>query len=146
MRVSLTGHMLEKQNIINMKERIKTKQYTKGIINLINEINGKIEEILKTYVKNDPESKWFNLFINFETEFWKNVNMKDKEIYGKEIIETYKDKLNEFFNNGVIHLIDKEPNENISDTYKRGWFIVKNKGESNYNKLYSLIIVFFYNI
>jgi hypothetical protein len=45
------------------------------------------------------------------------------------------------FNNGVIHLIDKEPNENISDTYKRGWFIVKNKGESNYNKLYSLSII-----
>jgi len=45
------------------------------------------------------------------------------------------------FNNGVIHLIDKEPNENISDTYKRGWFIVKNKDESNYNKLYSLSII-----
>jgi hypothetical protein len=45
------------------------------------------------------------------------------------------------FNKGVIHLIDKEPNENISDTYKRGWFIVKNKDESNYNKLYSLSII-----
>jgi hypothetical protein len=45
------------------------------------------------------------------------------------------------FNNGIIHLIDKEPNENISDTYKRGWFIIKNIGESNYNKLYSLSII-----
>lgn len=45
------------------------------------------------------------------------------------------------FNNGVIHLIDKEPNENISDTYKRGWFIIKNNHESNYNKLYSLSII-----
>jgi hypothetical protein len=45
------------------------------------------------------------------------------------------------FNKGVIHLIDKEPNENISDTYKRGWFIIKNKDESNYNKLYSLSII-----
>ena len=45
------------------------------------------------------------------------------------------------FNKGVIYLIDKEPYENISDTYKRGWFIVKKRDESNYNKLYSLSII-----
>lgn len=45
------------------------------------------------------------------------------------------------FNKGIIHLIDKEPNENISDTYKRGWFIINNKDKFDYIELYSLSII-----
>jgi hypothetical protein len=36
------------------------------------------------------------------------------------------------YNNGIIHLINREPYETNGDVYKRGWFIIKNrKCESN---------------
>ena len=31
------------------------------------------------------------------------------------------------YNNGVIHIIHREPYETNMDVYKRGWFIIKNK-------------------
>lgn len=45
------------------------------------------------------------------------------------------------FNKGIIHIIDKEPNENISDVYKRGWFIINNISNDNYQFVYSLSIM-----
>jgi hypothetical protein len=45
------------------------------------------------------------------------------------------------FYKGVIHIIKKEPYENICDVYKRGWFIIKNNNEDNYNSIYSLSII-----
>jgi hypothetical protein len=44
------------------------------------------------------------------------------------------------FDKGVIHIIDKEPNENIGDVYKRGWYIINNK-ERDYYTAYSLSIM-----
>jgi len=44
------------------------------------------------------------------------------------------------FNKGIIHIIDKEPYENIGDVYRRGWFIINNN-QSNYYSLYSLSII-----
>ena len=44
------------------------------------------------------------------------------------------------FDKGVIHIIDKEPHENIGDVYKRGWYIINNK-EPDYYKAYSLSII-----
>lgn len=42
------------------------------------------------------------------------------------------------YNNGVIHMINREPYETNGDVYKRGWFIIKNKQcESNKNRLLS---------
>ena len=47
------------------------------------------------------------------------------------------------YNNGAIHIIDREPYETNMDIYKRGWFIIKNKhSESNKNKLISSQIIF----
>ena len=31
------------------------------------------------------------------------------------------------YNNGNIHIINREPYETNMDVYKRGWFIIKNK-------------------
>ena len=31
------------------------------------------------------------------------------------------------YNNGMIHIINREPYETNMDVYKRGWFIIKNK-------------------
>lgn len=42
------------------------------------------------------------------------------------------------YNNGVIHMINREPYETNGDVYKRGWFIIKNKQcESDKNRLLS---------
>lgn len=45
------------------------------------------------------------------------------------------------YNNGVIHMINREPYETNGDVYKRGWFIIKNKqyesSESDKNRLLS---------
>ena len=35
------------------------------------------------------------------------------------------------YNNGMIHIIHREPYETNMDVYKRGWFIIKNKGIKN---------------
>lgn len=35
------------------------------------------------------------------------------------------------YNNGVIHIIHREPYETNMDVYKRGWFIIKNKDKYN---------------
>lgn len=40
-----------------------------------------------------------------------------------------------------LYDIPKEPFETISDTYKRGWFIVKNYDKYNFAELYSLSIM-----
>lgn len=43
---------------------------------------------------------------------------------------------------GKLYNIATEPFETISDTFKRGWFIVKNYDKySDYNELYSLSIM-----
>ena len=43
--------------------------------------------------------------------------------------------------NNKLYKIEKEPYETIIDTYKRGWYIVKNYGTMEYKKLYSLSII-----
>lgn len=46
------------------------------------------------------------------------------------------------YNKGIIHIIDKEPYETISDVYKRGWYIINNKGgELDLKKLISDSII-----
>jgi hypothetical protein len=45
------------------------------------------------------------------------------------------------FYNGFIHIIKKEPYENTSDVYRRGWFIIKNNKGEDYKGLYSLSIM-----
>ena len=35
------------------------------------------------------------------------------------------------YNNGMIHIINREPYETNMDVYKRGWFIIKNKDKYN---------------
>jgi hypothetical protein len=35
------------------------------------------------------------------------------------------------YNNGMIHIINKEPFETNIDVYKRGWFIINNKSPKN---------------
>jgi hypothetical protein len=42
------------------------------------------------------------------------------------------------YNNGMIHIIHREPYETNMDVYKRGWFIIKNKGIKN--DKYNLIL------
>jgi hypothetical protein len=42
------------------------------------------------------------------------------------------------YNNGVIHIIHREPYETNMDVYKRGWFIIKNKDKYNTHSLHSL--------
>jgi|APGre2960657444_1045066.scaffolds.fasta_scaffold18464_5 hypothetical protein len=41
------------------------------------------------------------------------------------------------YNNGVIHIIHREPYETNMDVYKRGWFIIKNKDKYNSQMLHS---------
>jgi len=41
------------------------------------------------------------------------------------------------YNNGVIHIIHREPYETNMDVYKRGWFIIKNKDKYNTHSLHS---------
>lgn len=43
------------------------------------------------------------------------------------------------YNNGVIHIIHREPYETNMDVYKRGWFIIKNKDK--YNTPHSLLSI-----
>lgn len=50
------------------------------------------------------------------------------------------DKITIFFNNN-IYIIEKEPFETINETYTRGWFIVKNYENINFNLLNSYSII-----
>lgn len=43
--------------------------------------------------------------------------------------------------NNNIYIIMKEPYETLNDTYNRGWYIVKNYDNKNFNKLYSESII-----
>ena len=46
------------------------------------------------------------------------------------------------YNNGVIHIIHREPYETNMDVYKRGWFIIKNKDKYNTpHSLHSLLSI-----
>ena len=42
------------------------------------------------------------------------------------------------YNNGIIHIIYREPYETNMDVYKRGWFIIKNKDKYNTLSQHSL--------
>lgn len=41
---------------------------------------------------------------------------------------------------GKIYIIESEPYEKLEDTYKRGWYIIKNY-ENDYNEIYSKSII-----
>lgn len=43
--------------------------------------------------------------------------------------------------NNNIYIIEKEPFETLKDSYTRGWYIVKNYDNIDYNKLYSISIM-----
>ena len=43
------------------------------------------------------------------------------------------------YNNGMIHIINREPYETNMDVYKRGWFIIKNKHIENDKNTVSLL-------
>jgi len=46
------------------------------------------------------------------------------------------------YNNGLIHIINREPYETNMDVYKRGWFIIKNKHlENNKSMLQSISLI-----
>jgi hypothetical protein len=46
------------------------------------------------------------------------------------------------YNNGMIHIINREPYETNMDVYKRGWFIIKNKHlNDDKNKLISISLM-----
>ena len=47
--------------------------------------------------------------------------------------------------NNKIYKIEKEPNELEEDTYKRGWFIIKNYNNYPYNELISRSIIYLNN-
>ena len=49
-------------------------------------------------------------------------------------------KINILYNN-EIHIIDKEPYETLEETYERGWFIIKNYDNYDYNELISQSII-----
>lgn len=42
---------------------------------------------------------------------------------------------------GKLYNIEQEPFESIEESYKRGWYIVKNYDKYDYNQLYSLSII-----
>ena len=49
------------------------------------------------------------------------------------------------YNNGEIHIINREPYETNMEVYKRGWFIIKNKHcENDNNKLISISLMDIY--
>jgi len=48
------------------------------------------------------------------------------------------------YNNGVIHIIHREPYETNMDVYKRGWFIIKNKDKYNTHSLHSISLIEIY--
>lgn len=50
------------------------------------------------------------------------------------------DKINILYNND-IYIIDKDPYETLEETYERGWFIIKNYDNYNYNELISESII-----
>jgi hypothetical protein len=43
--------------------------------------------------------------------------------------------------NNNIYFIDIDPYETIQETYERGWFIIKNYDNYEYNELVSLSII-----
>lgn len=47
--------------------------------------------------------------------------------------------------NNKIYKIEKEPNELDEDTYKRGWFIIKNYNKYPYVELISRSIIYLNN-
>lgn len=49
-------------------------------------------------------------------------------------------KINILYNN-EIYIIDKEPYETLEETYERGWFIIKNYYNYDYNELISQSII-----
>jgi hypothetical protein len=50
------------------------------------------------------------------------------------------DKISIMHNNN-IYFIDIDPYETIQETYERGWFIIKNYDNYEYNELVSLSII-----
>ena len=49
------------------------------------------------------------------------------------------------YNNGMIHIINREPYETNMDVYKRGWYIIKNKSlENDKYKLQSISLIEIY--
>ena len=50
------------------------------------------------------------------------------------------------YNDGKIHVIDREPYETNVDVYKRGWFIIKHKEdiEPDSNRLQSISLMEIY--
>ncbi len=42
---------------------------------------------------------------------------------------------------GNLFNIEQEPYESVEESYKRGWYIVKNYGKNTYDELYSLSII-----
>jgi hypothetical protein len=47
------------------------------------------------------------------------------------------DNINIYYS-GKIYIIDKEPYETNEDVYMRGWYIVKNYNNFNYDELISM--------
>ena len=49
------------------------------------------------------------------------------------------------YNNGMIHIINREPYETNMDVYKRGWYIINNKSlENDKYKLQSISLIEIY--
>lgn len=42
---------------------------------------------------------------------------------------------------GKLYNIQQEPFETVEDSYKRGWYIVKNYDKYTYDELYSLSLI-----
>ena len=42
---------------------------------------------------------------------------------------------------GKLFNIEQEPHESVEESYKRGWYIVKNYEKFTYDELYSLSII-----
>tara|TARA_B110000858_G_C17646235_1_gene400522 strand:+ start:417 stop:602 length:186 start_codon:yes stop_codon:yes gene_type:complete len=49
-------------------------------------------------------------------------------------------KINILYNND-IYIIDKDPYETFEETYERGWFIIKNYNNYDYDELVSQSII-----
>lgn len=48
------------------------------------------------------------------------------------------------YNNGIIHIINREPFETNLDVYRRGWFIINNKSHEQHvlsNNLHSISLI-----
>jgi hypothetical protein len=49
------------------------------------------------------------------------------------------------YNNGMIHIINREPYETNMDVYKRGWYIINNKSlENDKYRLQSISLIEIY--